>query len=302
MLYQLAHFLLKKRSRAAFLAFLCSIFPLMFAPISAVLVALITLCHGRREGFFVLAWGILPLLARAYVEKSVLMFILSAASFLLVWVMALILRRYSSWSMLLNSLAFASIGIVLSVYTLFPGDIVVWWQHHLDNYKQLLAQQDYFPVAEILPPSLLAWLAKLATSFEVFFLFFAAGMKLVAARWWQGLAFKRHIVSQELVQVRLNRWVLALTILLVLCAWVLHQPIFIDMLLPVLGFYILAGLCLLHAILRRYPYARWILFGFYSVVFLFPYTLSLMAILGLVDSGFKLREVYRGNHFIRKNP
>lgn len=300
MLERWAQFLLKNKNLAACIAFLCGVLPMFFASISAIIVALITLRKGARDGLFVLVWGILPFLARAYVAKSYLLFAVTIAAFILVWVMAVLLRRYASWNVLLDACVLLSVVIVLGIM-LLPVDPVAWWQNHINDYIETLTRQGVVNAADKPSAQIILWMAKCATGAEVFFLFFVASMKIMIARWWEGIAFKTKGLRGELLQARLSRWVIALSALLLLAVGLSNNALFLDTLLPIAGFYVIAGLCLLHYWLQGYKYAAVALFGFYTVVVLFPYVLGVVILLGLVDSGFKLREVNRGSHITGKS-
>ena len=288
MLERFAHFLLKRSRNAALVAFLCSILPVFFGSISVMIVALVTLRKGEREGFFVLAWGVLPLLARAFVDKSYLFFTAAVIAFVLVWGMATLLRRYSSWSILLEVSALLGVGVVL-ITLAFHESIVLWWSGHINDYMKVVVDAGYLKADEVLLPAQVLWLAQIASGIEVLVLLLLAGFKLAVARWWEGRVVKTVEFRKELLQTRFNRWALLLFVLLLLAAIGLKAIVFVEALIPLAGLYIVAGLCMLHYWMQGYKYARSALFGFYVVVIIFPYTIALALILGLVDSGLNLK-------------
>lgn len=288
MLGRFAHFLLKRSRNAALVAFLCGILPVFFASVSVVIVALVTLRKGPREGFFVLAWGILPFLARAYVDKSIVLFVAAMLAFVIVWGMAAILRRYSSWSILLEVSALLGVCVVLMMH-FFQESVVQWWAVHINDYMQLVVKEGYINADEVLSHDRVMWIAQLATGIEVLLLLLVAGFKLLVARWWEERAFKVSNLRKEILQIRFNRYALLLFVVLLLAAIVFKALAFVDALIPLTGFYVMAGLCALHFWLQGYKYARSALIGFYIVLIIFPYVMVLALILGLVDSGLNLR-------------
>ncbi len=289
MLGRFAHFLLKRDKNAALVAFLCSILPVFFGSISIMIVALVTLRKGEREGFFVLAWGVLPLLARAFVDRSYLFFAAAVIAYVLVWGMAAMLRHYSSWSVLLELSALLGVCAVL-VTLVFRESVVIWWVTYISDYMQLIVKGGYLNADEVLSRSQVLWIAQVASGVEVLVLLFAAGLKLALVRWWEGRVFFNTVTfRKELLQTRFNLWALSLFILLLLAAIVLKTIVFVDALIPLAGLYIVAGLCMLHYWMQGYKYARSALFGFYIVLIMFPYALVLALALGLIDSGFNLR-------------
>ncbi len=288
MLERFAHFLLKRSRNAALVAFLCSILPVFFGSISVMIVALVTLRKGEREGFSVLAWGALPLLARAFVDKSYLFFSAAVIAFVLVWGMAALLRRYSSWSVLLEVSALLGVCAVL-VTLVFRENIVVWWSGHISDYMKVIVNAGYLKADEVLSPAQVLWLAQVASGIEVLILLLLAGFKLAVARWWEGRVVKTIEFRQELIQARLDRWALLLFVVLLLAALGLKAIVFVEALIPLVGCYVVAGLCLLHYWMQGYKYARSALFGFYMVMVIFPYAIALALVLGLVDSGLNLK-------------
>jgi hypothetical protein len=288
MLSRFAHFLLKKNKNAAMVAFLCSILPVFLGSISVIIVALVALRKGARDGFFVLAWGILPLLAQAFVEKSYVFFAAAILAYVLVWAMAVILRRCSSWSTLLEVCVLLSVAVVL-VSFVFQSQIEQWWVKQIHNYMQMMVDQGLIQTNDKLSEVQVNELANITSGVEMLLLLLMAGFKLAVSRWWEGSVFKKISLRQELLHIKLNRWELLLFFLLVLAAAVTTKMIFVTVLIPVAGFYAIAGLCMLHYWMQGYKYARLALLGFYMVLIVFPYVVVLPLILGLVDSGLNLR-------------
>lgn len=288
MLERFAHFLLKRNRNAALVAFLCSILPVFFGSISVVIVALVTLRKGEHEGFFVLAWGVLPLLAQAFVDQSYLFFAAAVIAFVLVWGMAALLRRYSSWSVLLEVSALLSVTVVLATL-FFRENVELWWSVHINSYIKMIVDAGYLGADEVLSPTQVLWAAQIASGVEVFVLLLLAGFKLALARWWEGRVVKTVAFRKELLLTRLDRWVLILFVVLLLAAIGLKEIVFLEALIPLIGFYCIAGLCTLHYWMQGYKYARSALLGFYIVVIIFPYAIALALVLGLIDSGVNLK-------------
>lgn len=288
MLERFARFLLKRNRNAALVAFLCSIFPIFLGSISVMIVALVTLRKGKGAGFSVLAWGILPLLARAFVEKSDVVFASTVIAFVLVWGMAVLLRRYSSWSIVLDVSMFLGVAAVLATL-IFREAVVAWWLAHINEYAKLIVEAGYLTADEALTPAQTSGLAHIASGVEVLLLLLLAGFKLALARWWESCVDKTIAFRAELVKTRADRWLLWLFVLLLLAAFGFKSLVCVEALIPLAGGYVVAGLCMLHYWMQGYKYARSALLGFYVVVILFPYAIAFALVLGLVDSGMNLK-------------
>lgn len=288
MLSRFAHFLLKKNRNAALVAFLCSILPVFFGSISVIIVALVTLRKGARDGFFVLAWGVLPLLAQAYVDESYLFFATAVLAFMLVWGMAVLLRHFSSWSVLLEVCIFLGVCAVF-VSSVFQSAIEQWWIQQINDYMQMAVENGFIQAGDKPSSAALHGLARIAFGVEVLLLILIAGMKLAVARWWEASFCKTIHFRQELLLAKFSRCGLLLFILLALTTLLSKSWLFLDALIPVVGLFIVAGLCMLHYWMQGYKYARLALMGFYIVLIIFPYIVVLPLIFGLVDSGLNLR-------------
>ncbi len=288
MLNKFAHFLLKRNRNAAIVAFLCGILPVFLGAISVIILALITLRKGARDGFFVLSWGVLPVLARGFVDHNYILLTTSSLTFVLVWIMAVMLFHKATWSTLFE------LCIILSVFSVclalfFQPDIDQWWVEHITSYMQMMVQEGFIQADDKLTSSQVEVLAQLSTGVEALLLLLFAGVKLAIARWWDMTTVKAQGFRQEFLQVRLAPWLLLLFMVLGLAAWISAKVIFMTLLIPVAGFLAIAGLCLLHAWMQGYKYAGLALFGFYIVLIVVPYVLALPLLIGLVDSGLNLR-------------
>lgn len=288
MLSRFAHFLLKKNRNAALVAFLCSILPVFFGSISVIVVALVTLRKGMRDGFFVLAWGILPLLAQAFVDESYLFLAATMLAFVLAWGMAVLLRHFASWSVLLEVCLLLGICAVFVSFA-FQSVIEQWWVKQIHDYTQMIIEGGFVQASEVPSETEILRLARVAFGVEVLLLILIAGMKLAVARWWEASLCKTVHFRQELLLAKFSRWGLLLFILLALATALSESWLFVDALIPVTGLFIVAGLCMLHYWMQGYKYARFALLGFYIVLIIFPYIVVLPLIFGLVDSGLNLR-------------
>lgn len=290
MLSQFAGFLLRKNRNAAIVAFFCSIFPVFLSSIAIIILALVTLRKGAKAGFFVLAWGVLPMLAQAIVSQAYVLLITGLLAFFLSWIMAILLRRHLSWSLLLEIAMIFSLFIV-SVSFIFKSNIEQWWLAHINDYIRMMVDQGFVQEGDVLSKDKILILARLSTGVEFALLLFFAGLKLGLARWWEGKIFKKVHFRQELLKTRLSPWTLFLPFFLGMGAFFFkdYRIFFFSALIPVAGCYALAGLCFLHACMKHYKYASFILLGFYAVLILLPYALVLPSLLGLLDSGLNLR-------------
>lgn len=283
MLKSFAHYLLKKRSNAAWVALAFAI-PAFLSTFSMVIVGLVTLRKGAKEGLYVVIWASLPFIAHAYVAKSMAFFITALSSFVFFWLSAWLLKRYGSWSLVLQLAAIFGVIIVAGAHVVY-SDVTQIWQSYISEVIQ------HSPMLEDveLSPASLHKIASVATGVELLFAMVAIMLKLVVARWWQATVFNPGGLRKELLQIRLNKLCLLLFVALMILAFVYKTLTPIDLLLPLLGAYILAGLSILHFWLGGYKHALLALVGFYIAVAMVPAVLLVVVLLAVADSVVNLR-------------
>ena len=289
MLKRFANFLLQKRRHAAIVALACGILPAAFASFSMVIVAFVTLCRGSKEGAIVMLWAMLPFLAHAYVDKSYLVLSVALLGFILVWGASALLRSTTSWVLVLQVGAVLGMTAVFAVHGCYP-DIVQWWAGHIQHYAVAAEQSAGLKITSQQIAAEVHLLASVATGFEVSLILVLAMLKLLFARWWQAIAFNPGGLREELHQIHLGYLCAALFALLVIVAYAMSSMIVVEAMFPVGLVLVIAGLSLLHCWLKPYKYALITLVGFYTIVIIFPKTLFLAILLGMIDSGFNLRK------------
>lgn len=288
MLVRFANFLLKRSRNAALVAFFCSIFPAFLGAVSVIIVAFVTLRKGAKEGFFVLSWGVLPLLAHSFVDQAYLVFFLESIAFVLTWAMSIVLRRSSSWSVLLQLSYFMGIAVILLSYPFYES-LEKWWLVHISAYVQMIADEGVFSIDPSLYAQHIGFLAKIAIGVEVLLALLSIYFKLALARWWESKIDKRISFKKEILNARLGYLSLMLIVFFVVVTMLSRSIFVMTILIPLCGLYVAVGLCMLHSWMQGYRHAWLALSGFYVVLVVFPYFSAFPLILGLVDSGLNLR-------------
>lgn len=288
MLKRLAQFLLKKRGNAIIAAFLLATLPAVFVSFSAIVVALVTLRKGAKEGGIVLCWAVLPIIAKAYVLEGYLFLTLTLTGFVLTWTMAILLAHFSSWSLLVQSGAMLGV-VVVGLLHASGVDLVGWWLVHLVSYWQTIDSSDGSVVSQAVMDKL-SVLASLATGFQAFVLLSIALLKVAFARWMQAILVNPGGLRKELYRIRLGRFSLMLLVLLFAFALLLSSLSVLEVALPLAGMYVIAGLSALHYWLAPYRYAFPALLGFYVIIVVVPYAVLAPLLIGVLDSGIDLRK------------
>lgn len=280
-------YLLNHRANAAFIALLCvslSFFHLPVAWIASVIIALITLRKGYKEGLFVLLWAALPAVALAVTGRFEILINSILLGCFLSWLLALVLKRYHDWQPVLELASILGIVVVLIVHVSI-SDVANWWASHVIAYFAQLSNTLGLEYDVTIMQPAIKGMSPIMTGLWADFVLLNAVSFLFLARWWQAFLFNPGGLSKECHSLRMNKIdaiVFVVTFLLLL----ITRTAFIVDVFPVLIMpFFLAGLSLLHAVLTGRT-GRWpVLIGVYALMGLFlPYIASVLALMGCLDS------------------
>ena len=277
------NFVLERRSRAAMLVFLLNIFPTFFSMIAAMIFALVTLRKGAKEGLFLLPWAILPFCAQAYAMHYPITSVIAALlGWLVFWLCAIVLKHYSSWSAVIQVAVILAMLFVF-IFHWYVGDVQAYWVHSVKNFASQVANSN--EMSNFVQPGFLLLFSKIATGLGALLFTLSIVMKLVMARWWQALMFNPGGLRKELHSIVLPRWMLALLVLVLVGVFSGHG-LSMDVSIPLLGAYVIAGLSLLHAWVVNYRFNIVLLILFYVAVYIFPKVLLVVVLAAIVNSLF----------------
>ncbi len=287
MLHRFASYVMRGRRQAVIVGLLFTILPL-FGWVSNVIVALITLRKGAKEGAIVLLWIILPAVVVAGLGNRLIILYGIIGGSLFTYVLALVLRRTQSWKTVLTAILLLGLLAVVLVHCWIPN-ITEIWVNQFDHYALLVKNQ--FNVA--VNTAHLNSFAKFATGFQIAFISLSVLINLILARGFQSMLYNPGQLRPELKSVRLSLWeVLAFIGIGVLSflGIVMAQDA-----LPVAGLiFALAGLSVFHALADLRNVAnKWIFLFYVLLAVFFPYVAAALILFAIIDSVFNLR--YRLN-------
>lgn len=275
---------------AAWAALLFALLPFVGIPtgwISAVIVAFITLRLGARSGLLVLCWSALPAAALYYWQQPALLVNMVILHNGLVWVLALVLRHYRSWSLVLEVGALLGVFAVIIVHALSP-DISQWWMKHFQEYITNMSDEIKMSPERI--NQTIALVSKFATGVTATFLLLANLFSLFFARWWQAVMFNPGGLGSECKEIRMG-YIASMIFLVAIISSLLGSNIALDSLPIVILPFSLAAISLVHKLLAQHKAKVGLLVMMYGLLFFFtPYIAVMLAILALVDSLFDLRK------------
>lgn len=298
LLRRFTDFVLQRRAYAMGTAFVLSIVPLG-ASISILIAALVTLRKGAFEGTWVLAAALAPFLLGYVLSSEQSQVVLVATVTVLVvniltWLLAVILRQYPRWSVVLETAAFIGIVLICMIHWMFPA-VQDWWMVQLTAYLNKttamlgsLAANDTGTTEQV---RVLATNAKqYIVGFIIASLIFNAVLQLLVARWWQAAMFNPGGLRKELYQIRLSYISAAVFIAIIGLAYS-GNALGIDLLPIMVTVFCIAGLSVIHNVFAHKNAGWfWIVLVYLCIIFIFPMGIAIVALLGLSDSVLDLRQ------------
>jgi hypothetical protein len=302
LLRRITDFLLRGRLESIGTAFVTAFIPFI-GSISILIAALVTLRKGAFEGALVLIAATVPYLISYFAstatpdqaQLALAMFGVVILSNVLTWLFAVILRKYSNWSFTLELSAFLGVLAVGIVHLIYP-EIQNWWGAQLQVYfaKTMeavgTANKDTVAVANELPVQAIQAAKQYVTGFIAVSILFNALLQLVIARWWQAIMFNPGGLRKELYQIRFGH-IAGLVFVFGLVLAYFGNSFALDAMPVLYVMFFLAGISLLHRLIgvTRNSWL-WIILIYMGIIWLFPLSLVIIAMIALLDSGVDFRK------------
>ncbi len=291
MLDQFAKYIMRGRRQAIIVALLFTVVP-FFSWVSIVITGLVTLCKGPYEGFLVLMWTALPFVVYAAKGMWLPLVINVAFGSCLVWLLAMILRRFASWSLILELLSLLAIVVILVAHYFMPH-LQAFWSAKLMHMMSLMEShlgKFALPSKQLKP--LVNTVAYYATGAQACYIIFTVLVELAFARMLQAKLFFPGRLKQEWMQLRLNY--IAIIVLVVVGALAFFgSSLFKDTLPVVLLPFLIVGISVGHGYFSYIkPSLVWL---FYIMVIVLAMVLplvvgSLLVLLAMIDTVFPIRK------------
>lgn len=274
-----AAYVMRGRPQAIAVGLLLTILPLL-GWISNVLICLVTLRKGAKEGIILLLWTSLPVIVIASLGNPWIVLYNIVGGSLFAYLLALVLRQTQSWKKVLEVGMFLGLLVVLLVHMLVP-DVNAWWVKQLSHYALLIKSQLNF----VVNVEQLQFFTKFATGLQIAFLSLGALINLAFARGLQSMLYNPGHLRPELEAVRLSQWD-ALALLLIAIASLMRFLLAQDALPIVILAFTLAGLSFVHALahLSNKFSKGWFLLFYGLLIVFFPYLTALLVVVAVMDS------------------
>jgi len=283
-MYKLGNWLLKERRNAAMLALLFSLLPMLGLPTSwmaSVIIALVSLQKGSKDGLFIVFWASLPAVIVWYMGGALALIILLVSQYLLVSFLGNLWRQHRSISLMLEVMT--GIGLVSLLV------ISLYWEGLADFWLNVVTRASEASVAD-LSEFWKDFMIKASSGIMMTVLLISNIINLLLARAWQSMLFKPGAFAREFYSIRAGK-IIAVAFLVCLagaildidlaygCAFITSIPL------------IFAGLALVHGVTARQKYKVAVLIMLYGSLILFSiYLLPMLAVVGFVDTWYDVRK------------
>lgn len=291
----LAGYIVSGRWQAALVTAASGLLALLLLPLSCLggaSIALVTLYVGVLSGLqvMVLAAASVILLYLLAGVQTLVVIVMVLLLWLPSWLAAAILQQTRDLAAALKAATLFGVTLLLLVYATIQDPAAAW----LDVLKVLLAmfREAGFNLKGISDEQLLQEFAALMTGVALSWLVLGIMASLLLARWWQSVLVRPGAFRDEFCKLRLGNLAGLLTLGMLLTAQLTQDTIreitaqlAMIMLVP----YLLAGLAVVHSLVKQAGRGYGWLAAVYLLLAFVPQTMLLLAAGGLLDTWVDLR-------------
>jgi uncharacterized protein YybS (DUF2232 family) len=294
----LASFILRGSSQAILVAVGTGVLAMILPPLSLLsgaAVGLTTLREGTRQGMIVMLGSAMFVAVLAYFSLGNALpgLVFLGVLWLPLWILGWLLRETRSLALAtLVAGGFGVFGVLVSYLLL--GDASAWWEQTLLTIFQP-AMEAGGPLANReRVVSMLADIARIMTGILAAGIVLNVLMCLYLARAWQAQLFNPGGFRSEFYTLELGRGVALATLVIIVLSMlpladVAHLAT--EVMLVLLGLYVVQGLALIHAIVAlRGLRGAWLVVLYLVMFFVLPQLMVLVAVVGLIDTWVDFRQ------------
>lgn len=275
---------------ASALAFLSLLLP-PASLLSSAAIALVTLRRGAHDGAFVMltACAVGALMSIILLGNYIFALVYGVVLWLPIWIVAIILRESRRLSLVLElSVIFGAI-IIVAAYLLIPDPSGLWRQILTAVVEPMLSQVEN---SEIEVQQAISNMSKFMTGMLVTGYISGILLGLFLGRWWQSVLYNPGGFRQEYLALKAHP-VFAIVSVIVLLAAILSSGMLSEVswniAIPIFMFYVFIGTAIAHSLIAAMKAKTYLLPVFYVLLFLIPHALLPVALMGLSDTWFNLR-------------
>ncbi len=294
----LAAYIMKGRMEAMLVASSLVLLSLIISPISIVssaTVALVTLRRGAVEGLYVLAWSALASAVLGFFLLGSFQFALLyvAMLWLPIWLISIVLREGRHLSLAVEIAVMIGLVGVVGAY-LFVSDLPNVWVAIMTQFLNVAAanaplQADQLLLAQNNIGLFSHYMTGMVAAGSVFSLL----LGLFLGRWWQASLYNPGGFGQEFLSLSTQPRLAVGTLAVTAVAWFSSSGIVSEILrngsILLLVLYIFIGSAVVQGWFAERKLSALTIPMFYLTLFLVPYTVVPVALIGLADAWLNLR-------------
>lgn len=286
----LAAYIMRGRLEAMLLASTLAMLSLILAPLSVFssgAVALVTLRKGAYEGLIILVCSSLAAGILATFIQVSYQFILIYVLFLWIpiWLIAIVLREGRHMSLAVEmAVLIGIVGVV--VYYLLNTDPAAMWAQVMPKMVPANA-----PAEDI--KRTIAFIAPYMTGIAAAGAVFSMMLGLFLGRWWQSILYNPGGFREEFLSLKTEPRLAIISLVIIGVALLSSgavSQIAWNSAIIVLILYVFIGIAVLHTVFSRMKIAQYAVAMFYITLFLIPYSLFPVALVGFSDTWLDIRK------------
>ena len=265
---------------AALACVLLSLIGLPTSIIAGIIVAFVTLRAGPRAGLILLAWVALPALA-LLIRGHASMFDLVWLRCFILWGLGTVLYYTHSWNLVLCVLTAIGVIAVALIHAFIPNVAHTWYTLAMQMVQSIVGSEQA-PPAEW--GNIMHGFARFGSGVVLFCSITGLFLQILCARYWQASIYNPGGSRQELMRMRIQRWLsLALPICLLLAIFT-NLAYFTDVIPVILFPFMIVGLVCLHVFAMAAPKLGVLVPVAYIATFFVMYLILVWSALGFIDA------------------
>jgi hypothetical protein len=283
MIKRFGTWLVARHLNAGLAALACVLLSLIGLPtsiIAGIIVAFVTLRVGPKAGLILLAWVALPAIA-LFIRGHASMFDLVWLRCFILWGLGTALYYTHSWNLVLCMLTLIGVIGVALIHALIPNVEHTWYALGTQMIQSVVGQE-HMPPAQW--DSVMHSFARFGSGIVLFCSITGLFLQLLCARYWQASIYNPGGSRQELMRMRIQRWISLILPICILLAVFTNLAYFTDVIPVILFPFVIVGFVCLHAFMMTAPKLGFLVPVAYIATFFVMYLILVWSALGFVDA------------------
>lgn len=298
----LANYIMRGRLQAMFATALCAVVSLLLFPVSwpvsylsGAAVGLVTLVQGPREGLLnilgaTLLFGVLAAVGLGLPQLA-LSFVLSV--WLPAWVLAQVLRQTVSLPAALLVAAGFGVVLIIGIYLILKDPSAVWLDYFKEAVLPRLKQAGMEAGQMARMEQAAGVVSGMLTGVMAAMFTLGSAATLLLARWWQAVLYRPEGFRREFHALRFGKVAGGVAAVVFVIAALVNTGVMgriaDDLLFVVTAVFMLQGLAVVHATVKRRSASTGWLVGLYVLMAMLPHVAFLLAAAGMIDNWMNFR-------------